>query len=106
MMRPFAAPGDIPERNHVATRPDDHNSAFLDRMRRVAEPDGLPLRLHSAEDLHEKGILGDWFYLSGSMNFTESGIRINDELLTFELAEAVVAQARLHFRQHYGALTT
>ena len=32
---------------HVATRPDDHNSAFLDRMRRIAEPDGLPLRLHS-----------------------------------------------------------
>ena len=66
---------------HIATRPDDHNTAFLDRMRRLAEPDGLSFHVHSAEELHEKGILADGFYLSGSMNFTFNGITLNEEFV-------------------------
>ena len=36
------------------------------------------------------------------MNFTESGIRINDETVTFELDQEIVSRARLHYRQHYS----
>lgn len=94
----------------VATRPDHHNERFLYALRTAVASAGLAERVLVHQDgreaLHEKGLLGDDYFVSGSMNFTESGIRINDELLTFELAESVVAQARLHFRQHYGALTT
>ena len=88
---------------HVATRPDDHNSAFLDRMRRLAEPDGLPLQLHSAEELHEKGILGDGFYLSGSMNFTFSGISLNEEAVHYSVDPGFVAENRILFTGRWGA---
>jgi hypothetical protein len=87
---------------HVATRPDDHNSAFLDRMRRLAEPDGLPLRLHSLGELHEKGVLADGFYLSGSMNFTFSGISLNEEAVHYSVDPAFVAENRILFAARWG----
>jgi hypothetical protein len=87
---------------HVATRPDDHNGAFLDRMRRIAEPDCLPLALHSAEELHEKGILGDAFYLSGSMNFTFNGISLNEEAVQFSIDSAFVAKNRIFLADRWG----
>ena len=40
---------------HVATRPLAYNESFLERLRRHAESEGLPLRLHVSEELHEKG---------------------------------------------------
>lgn len=87
---------------HVATRPDNHNMAFLDRMRRLAEPDGLPLRLHSVEELHEKGILADGFYLSGSMNLTFNGISLNEEAVHFDIDSSFVAENRILFASRWG----
>ncbi len=87
---------------HIATRPDDHNDAFLDRMRRIAEPEGLPLMLHSAQELHEKGILGDGFYLSGSMNFTFSGISLNEEAVHYSVDPAFIAENRILFTSRWG----
>lgn len=87
---------------HIATRPDDHNSAFLDRLLRIAEPEGLPLKLHSAQELHEKGILGDGFYLSGSMNFTFSGISLNEEAVHYSVDPAFIAENRILFTNRWG----
>jgi hypothetical protein len=87
---------------HVATRPDDHNSTFLDRMKRLAEPEGLPLRLHSAQELHEKGILSDGFYLSGSMNFTFSGISLNEEAVHYSIDPALIAENKILFATRWG----
>lgn len=87
---------------HIATRPDDHNEAFLSRMRRIAEPDGLPLHLHTAEELHEKGILGDGYYLSGSMNFTFSGISLNEEAVHYSVDPAFVAENRILIAGRWG----
>lgn len=87
---------------HVATRPDAHNEAFLERMRRLAEPSGLPLRVHVAEELHEKGLLGDGFYLSGSMNFTFNGISLNEEAVHFTIEPAVVSENRIILTDRWG----
>jgi hypothetical protein len=90
----------------VATRTDDHNRRFVHRLETGARAEGVVDRLlvlrDERERLHEKGLLGDDYYLSGSMNFTESGIRLNDEAVKYELGEEAVAHARVHFRQCYG----
>ncbi|GAA6620053.1 hypothetical protein NUACC26_058690 [Scytonema sp. NUACC26] len=44
------------------------------------------------EELHAKGILGDGYYLAGSMNFTYNGTTVNEEALTFETSTEVIAQ--------------
>ena len=87
---------------HVATRPDDHNNAFLDRLRRLAEPDGLSYHVHSADELHEKGILADGFYLGGSINFTFNGISLNEEAVHFNVDPAVIAENRVRFSARWG----
>ena len=91
----------------VATRTDEHNRRFVHRLTSGAQAAGLAARLLVRQDererLHEKGLLGDDYYLAGSMNFTERGIRLNDEAVSYQLGEEAVARARLHFRQTYGA---
>lgn len=90
----------------VATRPVDHNLRFVHAIRtRVVAVDlsgRLLIHQDGREALHEKGLVGDDYYVSGSMNFTENGIRLNDETVSFELDPEVVSRARLHYRQHYG----
>lgn len=47
----------------------------------------------TAENLHEKGLIGDHFYLRGSMNFTYSGVNLNDENVELTTDPEVVALA-------------
>lgn len=90
----------------VATRPLPHNRPFLDQLTLRAEEIGAADALVTceAEDLHEKGLLGDDFYLSGSMNFTYGGVELLEETVKFDTAEDVVAQARLVFHERWGGL--
>jgi hypothetical protein len=90
----------------VATRSDAHNTRFIQRLENAVSANGrasqLIIHQDDRERLHEKGLLGDDYYIAGSMNFTESGIRLLDEAIKLELDSEAVAQARVHFRQNYG----
>ena len=88
---------------HVATRADQtHNADFLNRFA-SSETGGERIRVHLGGELHDKGILGDGFYLSGSMNFTFSGISINQEALHFSTNAATVAQHQVLFKARWGS---
>jgi len=45
--------------------------------------------------LHEKGLVSDHFWLSGSMNYTYSGVYQNDEQITLETDRDTIASAML-----------
>jgi phosphatidylserine/phosphatidylglycerophosphate/cardiolipin synthase-like enzyme len=61
-------------------------------------------RMHvgTSETLHLKGLLGQDYYLSGSMNLTFGGLETNDEGVTFIRDLETVAKMRLHFVSSYG----
>jgi len=85
----------------IATRPDEHNTDFLARLRAsVGETDRL--RVHQTHALHEKGVLGDRFYFSGSMNLTHNGITFNEEVLHFFTDPQTVAATRHAFVHRWG----
>jgi hypothetical protein len=88
----------------VATRPVPHNRPFLSQLASTASDLGASsaLLLNEAEDLHEKGLLGDDFYLSGSMNLTYGGVELLEETVKFDTADEVVAQARLVYYERWG----
>lgn len=86
----------------VAARPIDHNTDFLGQLRTQAADFGNRLRIVETETLHEKGILGDGFYLSGSMNITHNGLTFNDEVLHFFTDAATVATNRQLYTQWWG----
>lgn len=88
----------------IGTRSLRHNRPFLSQLAAAAAELGgsSALLLNEAEDLHEKGLLGDDFYLSGSMNLTYGGVELLEETVKFDTAEDVVAQARLVYHERWG----
>jgi hypothetical protein len=86
---------------HVATRDVDMNETFLSTLEGL--PERKRLRVHLEEELHEKGILGDGYYLSGSMNFTFAGITIYEEVVHFITDPAEVALNRVILADRWGA---
>ena len=86
----------------VITRPAGHNNAFLARLHRRAEPGRLTV-IQDA-DVHEKTLCGKNWLLSGSMNFTLRGMRVNDEAVTYKVSEAAAAQARIDFARRWRDL--
>jgi hypothetical protein len=88
---------------HLATRPDTVTQRFAAQLRSlVAGWEQPPLHIHESSELHEKGILGDTYYLSGSMNFTYHGITLNEEAINFYTDPSVVAQHRITFINRWG----
>ncbi len=87
---------------HVATRPDKHNRSFIEAL--LIKTDGVNCQVHSTEELHSKGILGDGYYLAGSMNFTYNGITVNEEALTYDTSPQVIAEQQLIFGSRWGVV--
>ncbi|EAQ80578.1 hypothetical protein DSM3645_14570 [Blastopirellula marina DSM 3645] len=88
----------------IATRPDAHNESFLRKLNDLARASGNESRLtfHRLPTLHTKGILGDDFYISGSMNITFNGIEVLQEGLLFTTDAESVSNARIAFMDGYG----
>lgn len=72
-----------------------HNEEFLARIQPLELLHGNRLRVIQTANIHEKGILGDTFTLSGSMNLTYSGVYINEEYLIYRCNPAQVAERRV-----------
>src|SRR5262249_47181747 len=53
-------------------------------------------------ELHEKTLAGDDYVLSGSMNFTYSGLELNEEYVRLDVDPSVVALTRQQLRSRWG----
>lgn len=89
---------------HIATRPDSHNQRFQDKLNHQITGKEVGVQCHIQEELHSKGILGDHFYLAGSMNFTFNGITLNEESLTYEIDSNIIAEQQLIFQKRWGGV--
>lgn len=65
-------------------------------------PDTIERR--RSKTLHEKGLITSSFYLRGSMNFTFSGINLNDEGVEFTTEPGSVSLALMEARQRWKDL--
>jgi hypothetical protein len=82
-------------RINVITRPNPINAPFIESMRRLQRQHGTRVGLILEEDFHDKGLVGDKYELSGSMNFTRKGIETNEEHLVFRTDPQIVAERQL-----------
>ncbi|WP_318272094.1 phospholipase D-like domain-containing protein DpdK [Microbispora triticiradicis] len=85
---------------HVVTRPDQHNHAFVNRLR-AAVADKRHLYITFDPKVHEKTLCGRNWMLTGSMNFTISGLGDNEESVTYRVDDPAVAQAQLDFAERW-----
>ena len=85
----------------VVVKPDAHNRDFLRELERHSHDLGAPIEVQQCDNLHFKGLLGDDYYLNGSMNFTLNGISVWEEGLKLIVDEAIVNNAHLQFQDHW-----
>jgi hypothetical protein len=85
----------------LVTNGHDGNARFYERATK-----GLSqlkrVQWKVVQQLHTKGLLCTSFFLSGSMNFTYSGINRNDEHLRLSIDSEDIADARLEFEEQYA----
>lgn len=90
----------------VAVRSDEHNLAFRRRLTAAAQDAAVEERIRievdDADEQHEKGLLGDDFFLSGSMNFTVRGLHVNGEIISLTRDPDEVAAARISLRERFA----
>jgi len=84
---------------HIALHDNDHNLAFIERLRGQAT--GPTLHTYLGDALHEKTLVGWSWLLKGSMNFTWNGTQRNEEGLDFVSDRAVAAQERFDLRTRW-----
>lgn len=79
-----------------------HNDEFVSRMQPLERFYNSQVRLIRSSLLHEKGIVGNWFSLAGSMNLTYHGVYINQEYLIYTCDPSRVAERRITFENRWG----
>lgn len=85
----------------IVTRPTPHNHLFVDQLRVAAGANSAISVVFDPVE-HEKTVCGRDWMLSGSMNFTVSGIGVNEEYVRYVVDDAEIAQARLDFAARWG----
>ena len=88
---------------NIVTNTDENNIAILENLRRQGSGSETQLKVFKSPTLHEKGILTDHFVIDGSMNFTFSGIRVNEEHVTFRIQPEVIAERRIHLENRWSS---
>lgn len=86
----------------LVLRDIEHNRQFIDAIQPLRDRYPGQVMLAWGRDVHDKGILGDDFLLSGSMNLTYNGVTVNDEHLTLRTDMASVQEWRLALEQKWG----
>jgi hypothetical protein len=90
----------------IAMRPASSARANADIARKLADlkarlADPEQVNVIEREDLHTNGLLGDDYFLAGSMNFTRSGVEVWDERVVLHTDRVQVLQAMLEMHGHY-----
>lgn len=86
----------------IRVRPDSHNKPFEKRLFSALADSGLLEKCDWKESgtLHTKSLLTDHVLIAGSMNFTERGISLNEEVVTLDFDPRHIAQAKIEFNNH------
>jgi phosphatidylserine/phosphatidylglycerophosphate/cardiolipin synthase-like enzyme len=84
----------------IATRDDPLNARFRQAIQSAIRAELVTEIV--TDDLHEKALVGEDYVMTGSMNFTYSGINLNEEQLTYSRDPETVAQARAEHRAKWG----
>jgi hypothetical protein len=89
----------------IATRPGDAgNRQVIESVLAGAPGRSAAVSFLERPTLHVKGLLGDRFALTGSMNLTFNGVDNLNEMLSFQSDRQHVEALRLMFREEYGGI--
>ena len=87
----------------LITNDDEHNKIFINSLERRLEENNTKQNtiILPDQDLHEKGILNDHGSLSGSMNITYKGLKINSESILYTISKREIDEYKLNLKSRY-----
>lgn len=83
----------------LETRKLDYNERFVETIKQKTTK---PFEVRYDAILHRKGLLGDTYFLSGSMNFTFNGITTLEEFIQYTADPSAVAENRIVWSRWWG----
>jgi hypothetical protein len=86
---------------NVVIRDHEHNETFITVLERLRAEHGSAIRWAVGDKFHAQGLLGERYFLNGSMNLTVSGVSVNEEHVVLRLDPALLAQQRLEFTERW-----
>jgi hypothetical protein len=87
---------------HVVLSNAPHNSFMRAALQHASGEATRRIYLYTDDMNHSKGILGDHFFLSGSMNLTLNGIGHLGETVYFHVDPEIVAESRIEFQTRWS----
>lgn len=88
----------------IIIRKHGHNDYFISRLQTLRRQFGPRVRWTIEPTFHAKGLLGQDYFLSGSMNLTLSGISVNGEHLVLRTDAPTVAEQVIELETRWGPL--
>ena len=88
----------------VIMRKHHSNDDFIEKLKQLEEIFGSKLQKRVKEKFHEKGLLGQNYFLSGSMNLTKSGISTNHERVYYTTDQSLISKERVTLRGFWKEL--
>ena len=90
----------------IIYRPDMRSDVFVSMLKEKAKENNVfeNLTIIQRELKHNKGILTDHGSLSGSMNFTYTGVEISEELIQYDIDISRVDKDKIEFEEDYGKI--
>lgn len=85
----------------LVTQDDGKSKSFIKQLENRLL-DSADYKYLDSEILHTKGLLTDYFFLKGSMNYTYSGANLNDEVLELTNDGTMISEALLEFEERYN----
>ena len=92
------------DRKFIAVMNEDpHNDTFIRALDALGLTEHPNVKLIRTPPIHAKGIVSHHFSLTGSMNFTYSGVNLNEERIVYTTDQAQVHETLAQFRSYLGA---
>lgn len=85
----------------IITRDDEVNQNFLNKIK-LNKSEDIKVDIILRDEFHEKGLLSDSYEVTGSMNFTYNGIKINDERVIYRCDKNKIAERQIVMWNKYG----
>jgi len=86
-------------------RRDPHNDYILRKFERLKSEFSNNIEWKVISGFHDKGMVGDNYFLTGTMNLTFSGIQRNTEHIYFKTDPVQISRQRIHLQREWEKLS-
>ena len=90
----------------LTMREDESNEYILHRLEKLKARYAKQIEWRILKNFHDKGMVGDSYFLSGSMNLTKYGITVNKEHVYLRTDPKQIAEEKIYLQSEWDSYPT